>query len=624
VKERGDFSKRLKANNGSLSVYPIFGLFDIGNIQSKTPSIKVSVNGECKSKGVYANTPEVMGLKLYSKAHNIFRSTSTKYPYDGINVGGKSIIHNKGMNTGGTERDLREEMEKWYLENERVREMLKTCSQRGCGVRMEMTCFLSNAGEVLELLKGWVEAAGYKRGEDQPHDRLIVSYPPSQCSSFVLEKFEDLVTFQDLQLNNFLEEGNLGCLPEIALVDYILKEVFFKGSYSRLPKEVILEWMETNWLKCCSSSRDGSFSSLVRSSLLEDVFKNLIFQAGGKRGAVSFNEYLKLEEGERYLMLVKERYEDGPRSSLDADVARKLQLLKILSYYYDSLSSNLSRNRPLLPENRGWKSSMRFWSQGRISQIIVASNLEMERMKGNGEIAPRWKSSTFQEMELEMGAEEIPHLFDVDMREFWKKFAFFTLFQKLCGEEEFAEVGKIGSRRKYMRCFGELLWDGNLVFHLPHPTRFHHNASSLRFLNEGDLPVGWRRLAERDLPPACLRDVHHFFLDDDELSSSEEEEKLREWGTGDSAKLLHIIDDMGKGKRWKHIKIIHFSDVDIKWEGIRQRYLKLKKWQAAYKNDRFSFFGRKFGRIKDEYYALQEEEEEEEEDRPLKRQRSQK
>jgi len=62
-------------------------------------------------------------------------------------------------------------------------------------------------------------------------------------------------------------------------------------------------------------------------------------------------------------MLVKERYEDGPRSFLDADVARKSQLLKNLSYYSDSLSSNLSKNRPLLPENKGWKSFLSFWSQ---------------------------------------------------------------------------------------------------------------------------------------------------------------------------------------------------------------------------------------------------------------------
>jgi len=218
-----------------------------------------------------------MSLKVYSKIHNIIRSSSIKYPYDGVHLGGNSIIYHKGMNSEGTERDLTNEMEKWYVENERVREMLKTSTQLGCGVRMEITTPLSSVEEVLELLQGWVAASGYKRGNDLPHDRLVVSFLPSQFSSFVLEKIEDLVCFLDFKVGQLFEGGIIGSILDIALVDYMMKEVSFKGSYSRLPKEVILEWMETNWLKCCSSPRNGRFSRLVRSSLLEDVFKNLIF-----------------------------------------------------------------------------------------------------------------------------------------------------------------------------------------------------------------------------------------------------------------------------------------------------------------------------------------------------------
>ena len=93
-----------------------------------------------------------MSLKVYSKIHNIILSSSIKYPYDGVHLGGKAIIHHKGMNSEGIERDLTNEMEKWYVENKRVSEMLKTCSERGCGVDDLLLIKFWGCSAIVEML----------------------------------------------------------------------------------------------------------------------------------------------------------------------------------------------------------------------------------------------------------------------------------------------------------------------------------------------------------------------------------------------------------------------------------------------------------------------------------------
>jgi len=232
-------------------------------------------------------------------------------------------------------------------------------------------------------------------------------------------------------------------------------------------------------------------------------------------------------------------------------------------------------------------------------------------------------------MELEQGTYHhlLHNLFKKSHKRFWGKFAFYSLFQKVSGGVNgFTEVGNIGARHQYLWCFKDMVCNGNLVFHVPHPTRFHLNASSLRFVNEGDLPAGWRRLTETDRPPR-LRDVHHLFMEVESSSSSEEEEEEKlEWGVNQSAYLLFLIDHKKRKRKWIPLKSTYFSQYNItSGDGLRMKYERLKSQEEDfYINGRDSRKGREFRKVLRQLNILIAEEEsssDEEEKKVVKRPR---
>ena len=634
-----EIEDRFKLYKGSLVLYPHFGLMDVANIQTGTPNLKINLDDMCEGKFVYQQSPNIMGIKVYSTTTNALHTSNNQRVYQDIHIGAK--FYEKSWGIGGVEfqKSLDDEIDKWIGENHRLFEVLSQIGKMGAGVRMELTSSVQHVRETVQTLTDWIQSCRLKRGDDTGDDRMIVCYRSDVLIPFLKQRVSSIIDHMRLLINRMMDGEMVANPQNLIWCDFLLKKLLWDGDCSRIPREIQDMWRTGNWLMVHDTEEDGEMKLFAQPEVdLLPIINQILFEAGKSKNALNLSEFDMLRDGIDYIETCKRIYLDGDRTLMRKKGARYLQLLRVLKCYYFSLGTNLSSNRPLLPQNEGWSKVMAGYDSNTLSYLIEESNFHLERgLEENGKI-DGWKTILSLPMEInQAGERDLRRLLNND-NGWWKKFSFWLLFQRLTGVDGYDLLGNLGSRETYLKEMKEILCLGSLVIHQASMTRFAVSSSIFFSFTRGDVPASWILYSMND-PPLNLEEVYHNFQEEvpsssssseeeekSPSSSSEEEEELRDWTNRDSAKLLFLIDYEGRKKKWRDIKNKYFNDCSLGENAIRMKYERVKILQRAFKSDRRGRKGKEYmvvdyylqNMIRDtEMEEESEEEEEEEVEQPL-------